>query len=203
MLQTLKTPQGQLSLPAFLPDATRGVVRSVDAGDLDACGIRGVCVNAFHLASNPGAGAIAAVGGIHRFMAFNGPILCDSGGFQVYSLLRENPRAGSVSRHGFSYRSQAGDKTRRITPAKCIQQQVRMGVDLAVCLDHCTHAEEPLEIQRQSVENTIAWARASRNEFDNLPAPHGPKPLLLAVVQGDCSSLAGLLCSGRRGLLVR
>ncbi|GAG50289.1 unnamed protein product, partial [marine sediment metagenome] len=97
-----------MALPAFLPDATRGVVRSVDAADLASAGVRGVCVSALHLASNPGAGAVRAAGGIHKLMGWDGPLLSDSGGFQVYSLLTESPKSGSITAKGFRYRLDPG-----------------------------------------------------------------------------------------------
>lgn len=180
----LPTEHGPLSLPAFFPDATRAVVRALDAQDLETCSVQGLVVNTFHLASHPGTSVIASLGGIHSLMGWNGPILSDSGGFQVFSLLHQSPQSGSVSGKGFHYRLGRGGRRKTLTPEGCIQKQFRMGSDILVCLDHCTHPGEPPEEQRRSVEHTIQWARACRSEFDRLAEQKGRRPLLFAVIQG-------------------
>jgi queuine tRNA-ribosyltransferase len=173
-----------LRLPAFLPDATRGVVRSLDATDLVACGVEGLVVNALHLSVRPGAGVISALGGIHQFINWRGPVLSDSGGFQVFSLLAEPRRPASVTGKGFHYRLRRGGRKKVLTPEKCIRKQVQMGADIVVCLDHCTHPDAPPQEQRASVENTVRWARACRQEFDRLCGRAAGRPLLFAVIQG-------------------
>jgi len=180
----LDTTHGRLCLPVFLPDATRAVVRTLDSADLEACGVQGLVVNAFHLGNHPGAGAVGAVGGLHAFMGWNRPVLCDSGGFQVYSLLSQSPKLGSVTRKGFHYRLEPGQDGKTLTPAGSIQRQLRMGSDIVVCLDHCTHPDAPADEQEASVEHTILWARACRKEFDRLTESRSTRPLLFAVVQG-------------------
>ena len=87
MITSLITTSGDLQLPAFLPDGTRGVVRTVDSADLEACGVKALMVNTLHLAARPGLSVIGAVGGVCSFMGFGGPVATDSGGFQVYSLI--------------------------------------------------------------------------------------------------------------------
>ena len=183
----IATPHGTIRSPAFFPDGTRGVVRSVDAADLEASGVTAVMVNALHLTTQPGADMISGVGGLHGFMGWPGPIVTDSGGFQIFSLLRENSRYGSVSGKGFVYRSGGGSSKRLFTPEKSIQQQLRFGSDVLFCLDECTHPEDPREVQRQSVERTVDWARRCREEFDRRvegSAGDGSRPLLFAVIQG-------------------
>jgi len=188
MLRTLSTPHGTLQLPAFLPDATRGVIRAVDAADLAECGIQGVMVNAFHLRSRPGVRLIAEQGGIHRFMNWDRPVAADSGGFQAYSLLTGSPKLGSVTDEGFTYRLQKGGKRIVLTPEKCIRTQFRLDADLLFCLDHCTHPDAPPDTQRRSVEQTVAWARQCRDTYDEVveqkALPPERRPLLLAVIQG-------------------
>ncbi len=187
---SLATEHGPLRLPAFFPDATRAVVRALDAQDLQTCSVQGVVVNTFHLSSRPGVGAIASAGGIHSFMGWPGPVLSDSGGFQVFSLLHQSPQSGSVSGKGFHYRLSRSGDTKVLTPESCIQKQFRMGSDILVCLDHCTHPSEPPEEQRRSVEHTIQWARACRSEFDRLAEQKDrscdsyERPMLFAVIQG-------------------
>jgi len=182
--ETLATNHGTVRLPAFLPDATRAVVRSVDAEDLRRVGIQALTASTFHLAHRPGLGAVRAVGRLHAFMGWDGPILTDSGGFQVYSLLAESGKLGSITKKGFHYRLEPGADRTTLTPARCVQTQLALGADAAVCLDHCTHPSAPPDEQRRSVENTLRWARRCREEFDRLTADREDKPRLLAVVQG-------------------
>jgi queuine tRNA-ribosyltransferase len=85
-LETLATIHGELVLPSFLPDATRAVVRTIDSRDIKNSGSRGVMVNVIHLGDHPGISIIKQVGGIHKFMNWDGHVFCDSGGFQVFSL---------------------------------------------------------------------------------------------------------------------
>ncbi len=193
----LTTAHGELRLPAFLPDATRAVVRGLDSDDVRACGIGGVVINVFHLQNRPGISVIAAAGGAHHFMRWPGPILSDSGGFQVYSLLVQSPDLGTATRRGFRYRLERRGTRRLLTPAKCIQLQFRLGTDVAVCLDHCTHPSAPAAEQRSSVEHTVLWARACRDEFDRLAGETGRRPLLFAVVQGGADAALRRECAER------
>src|SRR5258708_1953445 len=184
---SLPTTHGQIALPAFLPDATGAVVKSIDATDLEASGVAAVMVNALHVTTQPGADVISKLGGLHGFMGWPGPIVTDSGGYQIYSLLRENSRNGSVSAKGFIYRPGGGGDKRLFTPEKSIQQQMRFGADVLFCLDQCTHPEDPSEFHLASVERTLAWARLCKAEFDRRLAQRdgdGPRPLLFAVIQG-------------------
>ena len=186
-MKVLPTAHGELRLPAFLPDATRGVVRALDASDVAACGVQGLMVNALHLSSHPGTSVISALGGIHRFAAWDGPIASDSGGFQVFSLLERSPDLGSISDRGFTYRLDRGASRKTLTPEKCIQKQFQLGADIMFCLDHCTHPAQPSDVQRESVEHTVEWARRCREEFDRraqASAGDERRPLLFAVIQG-------------------
>jgi len=180
----LETPHGALRVPAFLPDATRGAVRSASSEDLRSAGVQGLVVNVFHLGQQPGTGVIAAMGGIHRFMNWDRPILSDSGGFQVYSLLKDSPQMGGITRGGFHYRHEKGSPRKLLTPRKSIERQVRMVSDILVCLDHCTHGDDPPEVQTESVENTICWARECKTAFQRATADVPEPPILFAVVQG-------------------
>ena len=183
----LRTPHGDVPLPAFLPDATRGAVRGLDARDLEACGVPALVVNAFHLSQRPGARTVAGLGGIHALMDWRRPVLSDSGGFQIFSLIRQNPRLGTLTSKEAIFRAAQGQKTRHLSPEKSIQSQLRLGADVLVCLDDCTHPSDPPAEQRASVDRTVAWARRCRDEFDRAldrRQGDGPRPLLFAVVQG-------------------
>jgi queuine tRNA-ribosyltransferase len=93
----IELAHGTLSLPAFLPDATLGVVRAVDSADLEAAGIEGLVMNVFHLMQQPGASTVHALGGLHTLSGWQRPILTDSGGFQAYSLIRQQAATASFS----------------------------------------------------------------------------------------------------------
>ena len=90
----VETPHGTLRLPAFFPDGTQGVVRCVDAGDLRQSQVPGLVMNTYHLLSKPGPATLKALGGLNRFIGWDRPILTDSGGFQVFSMIRENQKYG-------------------------------------------------------------------------------------------------------------
>ncbi len=187
----LRLPHGRLRLPAFLPDATQGVVRSLDALDLAACGVQALQTNVFHLMQKPGTSTVQALGGLHAMMGWDGPIVTDSGGFQAYSLIRQDPRFGRLGERGLSFRPEGAARKFQFTPEKSIQLQFRYGADVLICLDDCTHPDDPLPVQEESVRRTIAWARRCRAAFDRLvqekELPPEARPALFAVIQGGAS----------------
>ncbi|MFO7537991.1 MAG: tRNA guanosine(34) transglycosylase Tgt [Chloroflexota bacterium] len=191
MLAKLELPHGSIDLPAFLPDGTQGVVRAVDAQDLQGIGLQAVQMNVYHLMQRPGSSTIQALGGLHAMSGWPGPIFTDSGGFQVYSLIRQNPKSGSISNKGATFRLDDSKRKYNFTPEKSIQLQLSYGADMVICLDDCTHADDPLAVQEESVQRTIEWAGRCRTEFDRLLAEKGmsaaERPKLMAVVQGGRS----------------
>ncbi len=182
---SLALAHGTLEFPVFLPDATRAVVRALDSADLEACGVTGLVMSSFHLMQHPGASVIYAHGGLHRFANWTHPLVTDSGGFQVWSLVRQNSKSGSLSEKGMIYRAEDGSKY-NLTPEKSIQLQVGFGADIVFCLDDCTHVDDPEATQIDSVRRTVKWAKRCRAEFDHLMDQKQPDlpPLLFAVVQG-------------------
>lgn len=187
-LPQLEFAHGQLKTPVYLPDATFGVVRSVDAADLETHGITALVMNTFHLMQHPGSLAIQSLGGLHRMSGWKGPIITDSGGFQAYSLIRQNPKMGQIQEKGILFRPEGSDRKVQMTPEKTVQLQVAYGSDVVICLDDCTHVDEGVEAQRTAVERTIAWAKRSREEFDRLARQKqwepAERPKLFAVIQG-------------------
>jgi queuine tRNA-ribosyltransferase len=185
----LDLPHGTLSLPAFLPDATFGVVRSADAADLEGCKVTAVVMNTFHLMQTPGSSTIQSLGGLHRMSGWQRPIVTDSGGFQAYSLIHQNPKNGSLTDRGILFRAEGTDRKIQLTPEKTIQLQISYGADVVICLDDCTHAEAADEAQRDSVRRTVAWAARGKAEFERLVAEKrlDPRPHLFAVIQGGKS----------------
>ena len=184
--QTFDLPNGRLHLPAFLPDGTQGVVKSIDAQDVVGCQIQAVQMNVYHLMQRPGSSTIQALGGLHAMSSWQGPIFTDSGGFQVYSLIRQNSKSGNITDKGATFRIE--DKKFNFTPEKSIQLQMSYGADVIICLDDCTHVDDSLDVQTVSVQRTVAWAKRCRAEFDRLLAEkdlrEAQRPKLVAVVQG-------------------
>ncbi|MBX2801194.1 MAG: queuine tRNA-ribosyltransferase family protein [Myxococcales bacterium] len=179
---TITTSHGVVQLPAFLPDATRGTIRSVPTHLLADAGVDVLMCNALHLGERPGAETVRALGGLHRFVGWDGPIATDSGGFQVWSLARDRGGEGTVTERGFVLPAAAGRKRQIFTPDKAMANQLKLGGDIVFCLDQCTHPGDPLEVQEASVRRTLKWARRCREIVDQRPPER--RPLLFAVVQG-------------------
>ena len=187
-MRTLETRSGQLQLPAFLPDATRGAVKAVDAMDLQACGIQAVMVNILHLGLQPGVSVVAGAGGIHRFMGWPTTVFCDSGGFQTLWLERGPSKRPSISANGFVYRS--GRHRKKQTPEKCIQRQLQLGADVLFCLDHCTRLDDDPSSQQESVDNTVGWASKCKATYEQQIEAGGvlkDSVKLFAVIQGGAN----------------
>lgn len=186
----LATRHGNLRLPAFLPDATRAVVRSLDSRDLRTAGVEAIVVNSFHLMRSPGARLVKAAGGVQQFMGWDGPVLSDSGGFQVFSLIRQNPGSGAIRANEVIFKEPGTGEKILLTPEKCIQIQFQLNSDIVMCLDDCTSADESLAEQEQAVDRTIRWAVRCKAEFEKLCRQRKndePRPLLFGVVQGGAS----------------
>ncbi len=181
-------PSGTLHYPVFLPDATFGVVRTVDSSDLEDVGVEGVVMNTFHLMQKPGSDVVRSLGGLHRMSGWNHPIITDSGGFQAYSLIRQNPKFGKMDSRGISFQLEGSSRKYQLTPAKCIQLQMSFDSDVVICLDDCTHVDAPDSEQRLSVDRTIEWAKRSKKEYLRLVEQKSlteeSRPRLFAVIQG-------------------
>ncbi len=185
MIRVLPTSRGDIPLPAFLPDATRGTIRSVPSHLLGDVGVEVLMCNALHLSERPGAETIRSLGGLHRFTGWSGPIATDSGGFQVWSLARDRGGRGTVTDKGFVLPDPGGRGKKVLTPEKAMEQQLKLGADIVFCLDQCTHPEDPPDTQVDSVRRTLAWAKRCRAVVERRPPER--RPLLFAVVQGGPS----------------
>lgn len=186
MTNELSLNHGTIILPAFFPDGTYGVVRSVDSKDLVDCDIPGLVMNSYHLLSKPGLSVLKKFKGIHNFSGWNRPILTDSGGFQIFSLIRENPKNGTIRKNEIIFRPE-GEKI-ILTPEKSINSQFIFGSDIMMCLDYCTHPDDSYEINKISVEMTIDWARRCKDEYarqlSSRKIPNEERPLLFGIIQG-------------------
>lgn len=187
-IESLTLPHGKLQFPIFMPDATFGMVRSVDSADLENVKIQAVVMNAFHLMQKPGTSTIQSFGGLHEMSGWRRPIITDSGGFQAYSLIRQNPKFGNMTPKGINFQPEGSNRKFQLTPEKSIQLQLAYGSDVVICLDDCTHVDAIQEEQELSVKRTISWAKKCRATFDSLIAQKklsaDEQPLLFGVIQG-------------------
>lgn len=149
----LSTPHGPVATPAFMAVGTRGTVRALDPVDLQAAGAEMVLANTYHLMLKPGAPVIEALGGLHRFMGWPGPILTDSGGFQVFSL------EPTLDEEGVTFRSTYDGSTARLTPEGAVGVQERLGADIAMVLDHLVGLPAPAAVVRDAMERTLRWSQ--------------------------------------------
>ncbi len=179
---------GEIDLPAFFPDGTRGVVKCVDAKDLESCHVPGLVMNTYHLLTSPGPNTLKELNGLHSFINWSHPILTDSGGFQVFSLINENPKFGEIRNNEIIFRPKNTNEKTILSPEKCIQAQFAYGSDIIMCLDYCTHPNDPYEVNFKSVDTTIRWAKKCKEEYEKqleLRKKKLPKrPLLFAIIQG-------------------
>src|SRR4051794_34158607 len=151
----LSTVHGDLRTPAFMPVGTKATVKSVDPGELRALGAEILLCNAYHLHFRPGEKTIAELGGLHGFMGWDGPILTDSGGFQVFSLRHT---ILGLDDDGVTFRSVYDGDTTRFTPELAARIQADLGSDIAMCLDVCPPADAPAPELAEAVRLTTLWA---------------------------------------------
>jgi len=184
----LRTRVGEILTPFFMPDATRAAVRGVTTREVRDAGISALVVNTYHLMLAPGEGLIARAGGIRPFMGWAGPVLSDSGGYQVYSLIHRNPEIGKITEDGAEFRSVLDGSRHLLTPERAIAIQFDLGVDMMVVLDDPRPNDASREEIAEAVGRSIRWARRCREEFDRQVSARGmtdkTRPLLFGVVQG-------------------
>jgi queuine tRNA-ribosyltransferase len=156
---TLHTAHGDVPTPAFMPVGTKATVKTVDPDELHALGASILLGNTYHLHFRPGEDVIAELGGLHRFMAWNGPILTDSGGFQVFSL-RDTITA--VDDDGVTFRSVYDGAAALFTPELAAAVQAKLASDVAMCLDVCPPVGVPRRDLAEAVRRTTAWAARQR-----------------------------------------
>jgi queuine tRNA-ribosyltransferase len=189
----LELARGVIETPAFMPVGTYGTVKAMTPEELRTAGAQIILGNTFHLMLRPGTEVIAAHGGLHGFMHWDGPILTDSGGFQVFSLasLRK------ISEEGVSFRSPVNGDLVLLTPERSMQVQRQLDSDIVMIFDECTPYPASEAQARASMELSLRWAARSRGEFERLGNPHA----LFGIVQGgmypqlrreSCAALTGI-----------
>lgn len=180
----LRTPHGDIDTPTFMPVGTRASVKGVSPGQLAATGTQIVLANTYHLMLRPGPGIVAELGGLHRFMGWDGPILTDSGGFQVFSLASLR----SIDDDGVSFQSHIDGAAHRLGPEESIQIQNQLGADIIMAFDECPPLPCDEATMAAALERTIRWARRS------LDAHQRDDQALYGIVQGGLNCDARLRC---------
>src|SRR5689334_2133417 len=174
---TLVTPHGNVPTPAFMPVGTQGTVKGLTPADLRAAGTRILLSNTYHLMLRPGSGLIRALGGLHRFMAWDSPILTDSGGYQVLSL----KELVKVSEEGVAFRSHLDGTPEFLSPERAMEIQADLGSDVAVTLDHAVLLPLDPAAQREAGERTLRWTERSLRHARALATPTGARQLHFAI----------------------
>ncbi len=171
----LRTAHGDVPTPAFMPVGTKATVKAVDPDELRSLGTSILLGNTYHLHFRPGQDVIAELGGLHRFMGWDGPILTDSGGFQVFSLKHT---ILATDDDGVTFRSIYDGSPARFTPELAAEIQAKLGSDIAMCLDVCPTPDSPREELEEAVRLTTHWAARQH------AAPRAEGQLLFGIAQG-------------------
>lgn len=187
MKKFFKSKSGNIPLPIFFPDATRGVIKSLDTTDLESTQTDGVLVNTFHLWQELGGDVLEKFDGIGNFMGFKGGIISDSGGFQVMSVIKSGNVKGKITDEGVVFHPTKKSK-KILTPEKSIEFQMKLGSDMVVALDDFTDPKSSYEGAKETVERTLIWAKRSKDEFIRIctqkKLSETDRPYILGVVQG-------------------
>jgi len=173
-LGIVRTQHGDIDTPVFMPVGTQGIVKATSPKDLKEMGVRIILANAYHLYLRPGDALIQEMGGIHRFAGWNGAVLTDSGGYQIFSLgvLRE------IREDGVLFQSHIDGSRHFLTPEKVIRIQENIGADIIMCLDECIPYPSSYEYTKSSVGLTSRWARRCKE------AKKPDDSMLFGIVQG-------------------
>src|SRR5687767_276688 len=175
------TPHGPVETPAFMPVGTQATVKGLDPDELKTAGVSMLLGNAYHLHLRPGDDIVRDAGGLHEFMRWDGPILTDSGGFQVFSLAK----LCTVTEEGVEFRSHIDGSTRRFTPESVMQIERNLGADVIMQFDHVIPGQSDDATSRDASERSLRWLARCGKEHARL-AQNDPaeKQALFPIVQG-------------------
>ncbi len=204
----LKTPHGTVPTPAFMPIATRGAVKTLTTQEMKTLGADIILSNTYHLFQRPGLDILKKHKGLHAFMNWHGPILTDSGGFQVFSLTKLR----KITPEGVTFNSEIDGKKITLTPESVIDTQFVIGSDIMMVLDECPPWPCDWEYAKKSLTTTLDWARRSKSHFEKRihqkKLTTAKRPLLFGIVQGGThedlrkESIAGLVKIGFDGYAI-
>jgi queuine tRNA-ribosyltransferase len=172
----LTTPHGEVRTPAFMPVGTAGAMKGIHWRDIREAGADIVLGNTYHLMLRPGAERIAALGGLQKFTTWNGPMLTDSGGFQVMSLAKLR----KVTEHAVTFRSHIDGASVELSPERSIEVQRLLGSDIAMQLDECVRLPASRDEIERAMQLSLRWAERSKRAFETAPSGH----MLFGIVQG-------------------
>ena len=171
---TIETNYGKYETPIFMPVGTRATVKTLDYREIKETKAGIILSNTYHLWLRPGEDIIDKAGGLHKFMHYDGPILTDSGGFQVFSLAKPK----DITEEGVNFKSHINGEKLFLTPEKSIMIQNKLDSDIAMSFDECIGYPATYEYCKQSVERTLRWAKRGKDAFNN------PRQSLFGIVQG-------------------
>ena len=174
-LGTIETNYGIVETPMFMPVGTRGSVKGLSPEQVKDCHSGIILANTYHLWLRPGEDIVAHCGGLHKFMNYNGPILTDCGGFQVFSLVKNKK---DISEEGVKFKSHIDGTELLLTPEKSIEIQNKLDSDIAMSFDECPPASATHEYLKNSVERTLRWAKRSKDAHKN------ERQSLFGIIQG-------------------
>jgi queuine tRNA-ribosyltransferase len=182
---TFHTPHGAVEMPAFMPVGTQGTIKGLTIDQVRATGAQMVLSNTYHLALRPGEQVVERLGRLHCFMGWDGPILTDSGGFQLFSLAQ----MVQVSEEMAVFRSHIDGTLVELSPERAIEIQEALGSDVAMVLDHVVALPSPLPAIRDATERTVRWARRCRD------AARRPEQAQFAIIQGGLDAGLRVWCT--------
>ncbi len=178
---TLTLPHGPVKTPAFMPVGTHAVVRGLSAGDVRRTGAQIILGNTYHLHLRPGEDVVQSMGGLHRFTTWSGPMLTDSGGFQVFSL--EGLRR--IEEDGVEFQSHIDGTLRMLTPEKVMEIQWQLGADVAMAFDHVVPGQASFDVACEGMQRTLRWLDRCKASHEELAGRRGAAPQTLwPIIQG-------------------
>lgn len=177
----LKTAHGQIATPFFMPIATRGAVKTLTTDELKELDSQIILANTYHLWQRPGLAVIKKAGGLHKFMNWSGPILTDSGGYQVFSLAKKR----KILKNGVEFTSDIDGQRHLLTPERAIEIQRVLGSDIIMSFDECPPYPSTKKYAERSLELTTRWAELCKKAYSKQSAVYRKKHSLFGIVQGS------------------
>lgn len=175
------------TFPVYIPDATIGTVKSLSTVDLMNLGTEGAVVNTYHLLGDPGTATLSKLGGIKKFMNFNGFVVSDSGGWQIFSLIHRSKNGGKITDDGVVF-TIGKEKNKLFSPETSIKTQFDIGSDIVICLDDFTPPDADSATIKSGIDRTVLWAKKCKDEYlrqvETRQLSEDKRPILLSVIQG-------------------